>query len=604
MGTRIAPDVIVQPVSNTGNGEQIVYTYTRQSKDDIVWYITAIRRMIGKARRLNDQKKEVCSTWGELASTLHIQAVAFDKSSKLLFSLATKNRQDVDAIFEDPHHSIWADRTVHWNLARRMARYYNLCLEVLEHCRETLNDLQQGLKSVKIYPARKSIIRWLDRSQFTSSATTNNLAMRVQSSRRSIDLFSTLVWQCVSNQYEYMVRVLPAEELDHPNPIQVARMSHRGFAHIKTASQLLYDTLSSAWTCHKHKTHDVGISLKSDFAKASGATSNKDFSFNITVKTPHSDEILGNSFVELRSQARCSPFCGSRARTIACNAGCKLVSETLSEAPQSNIRDLSLEKNLCLCLRQSCAAINSEEEADCTCLGYLKASSDIFFLFFYVFREERQKQRLSSLDDILASANHEHFVLPVKRRLTLALLIGEGFLYLRTSSWLHGLWSSKDIHFIDVDVSDSSNAFMGAFLQTQLKRSGVRQDPASEEEEADAFRSTLRSLGLILIEIAYSAPWRNLQSSEDIIKGLTEWERNFITLMLLSENVSRELGSRYAKVVRTCLDEGFTKKGVHRRQVELDIVVYHDIVGELRECFSAVSEDLGMSRNWGAPTIC
>ena len=66
---------------------------------------------------------------------------------------------------------------------------------------------------------------------------------------------------------------------------------------------------------------------------------------------------------------------------------------------------------------------------------------------------------------------------------------------------------------------------------------------------------------------------------------------NFIDLMRLSDTVSRELGSRYARVVRTCLSEWLDSENARGRQASLDRVIYEDIVGELFECLSAVSDD-------------
>ena len=72
----------------------------------------------------------------------------------------------------------------------------------------------------------------------------------------------------------------------------------------------------------------------------------------------------------------------------------------------------------------------------------------------------------------------------------------------------------------------------------------------SLSKDVDSRRILLLSLGILLTEIAYSAPWRKMQSQDDITKDLN---RNLLNLMRLSDTVSRELGSRYARVVQCCL---------------------------------------------------
>lgn len=70
--------------------------------------------------------------------------------------------------------------------------------------------------------------------------------------------------------------------------------------------------------------------------------------------------------------------------------------------------------------------------------------------------------------------------------------------------------------------------------------------------------------------------------------------------MRLSETVSRELGSRYAKVVRTCLYKWFdTDEKDTLGLAQLEIMVYENITRELERCLSAVTDELGMSGSSG-----
>ena len=82
--------------------------------------------------------------------------------------------------------------------------------------------------------------------------------------------------------------------------------------------------------------------------------------------------------------------------------------------------------------------------------------------------------------------------------------------------------------------------------------------------EADTSRSSLLatsiapnvllfSFGVILLEIAYGAPFEMLQQPEDIVASSDDRFTDFITARRLADGVGTSLGAAFASIVRKCL---------------------------------------------------
>ena len=593
--------------------------------DSIVRFIPGIHQRFEDVLDTSISVQEVFSDVGDLVPKIRIQQVAFDNACKLLLVTAAKSRQDVDNMIEDPGHPIWKDRVVHRSLDNVIARFHQLCLEVLEHVQGRLSELNHRLQTLRGQGKKKHTRYkfWLIRSSSLPFGTTEELPELVRNLKYYNDIFCALIWQTVprgSNNLLGSSSSASAEDLSYRTAIRAARASNRHCICIQRASQVLHDTLSEAWTCHDHDAHSLSISLNFDHAKAGAVARPEVIRFDVVVTSPRFEgayrlvvdstrgdfctcqrlgesrslkktylvdrvtgPAAGKGVVVPAAQAKSPDSSDVGVVTAAYRTerqrGRFLVS---SESTQNTVPDLGLEEDLCRCLRKSSASMEeSKARAGCSCLGYLETRNGLMFFFYYVFSGEYQRQGSHSLDDVLVYASDEGRTVPLKDRLRLASFLAVGVLNLNTSSWLPQAWSSRDIYLFDT---------LGEpFLQTRLDVNTPRE-PVCEVEDFDTTRPSLLSLGLVLIELAFSAPWRKLQLREEITKNLVESERNFLNLMHLSETTSRELGSRYAKVVQTCLLHGLGAQGTHGLgKKEFDEVILEDIVRELDQCLSAVT---------------
>lgn len=189
-----------------------------------------------------------------------------------------------------------------------------------------------------------------------------------------------------------------------------------------------------------------------------------------------------------------------------------------------------------------------------------------------------------SLDDVLVCSKTRQRTIPVRSRFRLAVVLAKVVLLLRKTPWLHQRWSSKDVEFHGPIPGDHFYNPSELFIRSQpqtCKSAWIGQT-----------HSPLFLLGMILLELAFSAPLRMLGVGEDGMRCYSPWERDYLTFTRLRENVSRGLGSRYAKVVHRCLSEVQTPQQLHNPEpVEIQPEIYHDVASELEGCLFEITNE-------------
>ena len=565
--------------------------------------------------------ERVFSDVADLTLKVQVQQVAFENACKLLFLTAAMNQQDVDSMIEDPYHPIWKDVVAHRNLDKVIARFYHVYSITLNHFQESLKHLKEGLQALtgkgKIRGFRRHPFR-LKRSKSMNFGTTEDFPALVQDVKNYNDIFCTLVWQAVPRRSDCILGSSFAEELGYQHNTGAASASHCHLSHMQQVTQVLYDTLSNAWTCRTHGAHSLSISLDFDQAEAGATFRSKGFHFNVVVTSPCFDSPYrlvidiphgDYSTCQTVEKDRCSkkaymPYKSAEAaiRTKSSNSsayraeGQRPAVTVHTNSMQNGILNLAFAEDLCHQLRSSSTFIDLERGTDNCALGYLESSKGLRFLVSSASRYERQNSH--SLDEILLRAHNQGRAIPLEDRLRTAWFLARGILHLNTSSWLSQAWSTGDVYFFDKDENKSC-ALGEPFLQIPLE-DNTNRGPVDERTNATATSSSLLSFGLVLIELALSAPWRKLQLREDITENLFTWGKDLLNLIHLSETVTGELGSRYAKVVQTCLFQGLEAHEMHGLgKGELDKVIFEDIVRELDHCLSVVTFKCGM---YGSPS--
>lgn len=577
----------------------------------IVRSIAGIHQTFEDVMRRSRIIERVSSDVADLTLKVQVQQVAFANACRLLFITAAMNQQDVDSMIVDRYHPIWKDVSAHQNLDKVIARFYHVYSITLNHFQESLKHLKAGLQAMKGQGKIRGFRRYSLRLKMLKSmnfGATEDFSALVQGVKNYNDIFCTLVWQAVPRRSDCILGSSFAEELGYQHNTGKASASHCHLEHMQRVTQVLHDTLSDAWSSCTYGAHSLSISLDFDLAEAGATIGSKDFHFSIAVTSPccdstyrlvmdlpHGDYSTSQTVEKDRcSKKACMAYKSAEAakRTITLNSSAYRVERQMpavtvyTSSMQNGVLDLDFAEDLCHQLRSSPIFVDPERGTDNSALGYLEASKGFRFFVSSASRYERQSSH--SLDEILLRAHNEGRAIPLEDRLRTAWLLARAILYLNTSSWLSQAWSTRDVHFFDRD-ENKSWALGEPFLQAPLEDK-TNRGPIDERVDATATSSNLLSFGLVLIELALSAPWRKLQLREDITENLFTWEKDLLNLMHLSETVTGELGSRYAKVVQTCVFQGLEVHEVHGlRKGELDKLIFEDIVQELDHCLSVVT---------------
>ena len=603
-------DTIVSPtmqkvddVSKAGNSGG--NTNELPTSSGIVRSMATVHGLFEDVERTSEPLQSVFSNIADLVPKVQIQQLAFHHHCKLLLVTVAKSPQEIENMIEDPGHPVWKDKAVHRNIDRVMARFDHMCFNVLDKHQLSLRSLKVGLQALGVHEKG-------NRSKSMGFSTPENLPDIVQNLRNYNDIFFTLVCEAVPRRYGCILGSATAEDLRYPQIVHPASasVSDPDTDCMQRILEVFYDTVSDLWTCRDHETHSLGILLTFDHARDGALVRNKGFHFIIALTTPYFDSPYHFSIDSLfGGLSSCQTVEGDRCLSRTCqeikpigaavqskssdssisragDEGCGIL--RLSNTMEASKHDLRLAADMCFCLRSLSSTMKTEEETGNLSTRFLESRSGLRFVLSPACGGRDQRQDSHSLKDILWRVSSEGRAVPIKDRLRTASFLAAGVLHLYTSSWLPEAWSSKDIHYFDADYYGRC-ALGEPFLQAPLDSSRTRR---SEVKETDSMtiRSSLRCLGQVLIELAFSAPWEKLQIQDDLTNKLSTGEKDVLNMMLLSKTVSRQLGPRYAKVVQTCLSLGLEAKETENlKKTELNEIIFEGVVKQLDQCLSIVA---------------
>ena len=594
-------------------------TYRLPTSGGIVPSMARVERLFSDLERPREPLGGVFSNTADLVSKVRVQKVIFHEYCRLLFVTVAKTSHDAYGMVGDPGHPIWKDTVAHRNINDMMARFYPVTFNVLEKLQESLRNLKFGLQALRGHEEqdKRNIWAGLEEAESAPPSTIEDFRGFIQNLRTYNDVFLTLICEAVPRRSGRTRELTFAEEMGyrHTVPAASASLPLLDLNCKQRVLQDLYDSVSDAWTCRDHASHSLSILLKFDHASAGAVVRSNDFRFIITLTSPSFDipyffvvdspsggfssnkTVEGDQSLKKTCLAKTSTGAGVRSRDSDLSidrAGDERggISRPLDSTGESK-HDLPLVEDLCHCLRSLSATREAEQQTGISSPRYLKSRSGLKFILSPAFRAEDERQGSHTLDDILRHASNEGRAIPMIDRLRTASSLGAGILHLNTTSWLPQVWSSIDVHYLDGDSYERC-AFGEPFLKTPLDKHRAQRSVV-QGTNFTAIRSSLLCLGLVLIELAFSAPWQKLQMQEDLTKSLSTKERHHLNMMRLSKIVSRELGSRYAKVVQTCLALGLdAQRTQDLGKAELDEVMFEEVVKELDKSLSVVTSVPGL----------
>ena len=599
--------------------------------DGIVPRIQGIRRLFHEILRVSPLCEKPFPELAEMSSKLAVQETIFESGARLVLFSAANRWRDVSDMLESHEHAFWKAQIINQTAEDMMARFGKLCLRVLQHIWESLENFRVKLESLSKRDKRRSkavyqLMHTLNPSRLRPTTTLGPAPGLLEWLVEGNDIFLALSRQVVPSQSRHVVGLSSFSITELPSSGRASTASTAAeflqshFLCIQRASQELHNTLSQIWSCREHSAHSLGISLDDSSLNAGRLAPGRAFRFNLVVTMPPNDEpvclvidchqskacscgtaladhLPKTSESENPAKKTTKPAFQSKAPTDALGRHARRASSRTKlqwHSEENEIPDLAQEKDFCLHLRRTCYGHNGLRNGlKGSRLGYLRTQGSLGFLFFYVRKRATDRLDSCTLDDVLSRAKDRGLRLPVEGRLRLAARLATAILQFHATPWLPYGWSSRDILFLDSDASRNPYQLDSPYLRDQLNN-GVARRESLRVASSGSTQSTLLSLGSVLLELAFSAPLRKLQLPQKIAIELVEWERDYLTIMKLIENVSRELGPTYAKVVRTCFSHGFTPQDLQSLgKLELDHMISNDVIKELDNCLLSVLAALG-----------
>lgn len=180
--------------------------------------------------------------------------------------------------------------------------------------------------------------------------------------------------------------------------------------------------------------------------------------------------------------------------------------------------------------------------------------------------------------------------LPQYQRLYLAKALALAVLQFHATPWLGTKWRSDDIVFYSVAKPEpqQQEPRLVPHLNAIITPTRLETDPMGETDTSPssllapsiAPNGLLFSFGVILLEIAYGAPFKYLQQSEDIVASPDNRFTDFVTARRLADGVGTSLGAAFASIVRKCLRCDFGC-GEDLNDPLLQARLYEDVVCKL-----------------------
>lgn len=260
---------------------------------------------------------------------------------------------------------------------------------------------------------------------------------------------------------------------------------------------------------------------------------------------------------------------------------CSHLCYQLPAADLQDLKDLCSNQNFCDRLRD-CLQQCPEGLQYMGTLG----STDPYRHLVYLPEKKKVHRPMLSLKDIITMSSRQGLSvrLSIYERLHLAHSLAMAVLQYYATPWLSGPLRCEDIFFYDVEErllpQRSSNSISEPHIDAHIVHPNPTLSiPTTGVIEHLAPNILLFNLGIMLIELAYMTTFRDLLSLKELSYRDSQYTE-FLAARRLGILVSRELGSKYGKIVQKCLGCHFAA-GPDLSSSELQAEYYRDVVKEL-----------------------
>ena len=524
-------------------------------------------------------QKNPCLSGPQLA----VQHIVFENNGKFLLLEVIKSRLIVENMFHDEEYSIWTDRQASRDLEETLTKYRNTSLRVLCTMTQLLDSLQQEVVTVNVQGMEES-------SRVPSIHPIPEQCLKLLAKLRICnDIFCALVRQVISERSGRAPRASAfssGEGYRTYNGVQAAVTSNSHLFCIQRASQRLHEALTAVPSSYEISRHTIGISLVPESLKGLSEVRTTAIRFNLALTTALSTDATW-LVVEAGKANFCSCHTEEQATPPESFSDCHRSERPANPASNERLKPSSS--------RHAFRGKSRAKSADCQNLEFITPLIQNLVAARFESFCDCQARNSSTLDDVLAQARAQHLSIPVEERLRVASHLASGVLCFISTPWLSSAWSSKNIHvFKNGLFLDGLPALGSPFFCTYAAPSMAKSSITTTRPTVSS--APFSDLGIVLLELAFSAPLRDLELSEDTISS-SDSHIHSLTVTRLSQTVSRQLGSRYARVVQKCFSQVPTHQDLLSLEQPVKDYFFNDVVKELGQCLNNVTGELNRKAN-------
>ncbi len=261
-------------------------------------------------------------------------------------------------------------------------------------------------------------------------------------------------------------------------------------------------------------------------------------------------------------------------------------SSTLSTAiiASAIISNGSMRKDFCDTIRRRLGEPLQASECVCVlddtagCRNFVYPSSK---------RYCRQRRQGISLGKVISNVSKRQAFggIALYERLRLAKTLAIAVLQYHSTPWLTISWRSEDIYFFDSELASTPELSSLSSPHLNVKVKG----PCGQISRAPTFpphnlarNPLLFSLGVVLLEIAYTSTMETLQSPNDLDNGQEDRYTEFFTARRLAKSAKTDMGSTYHKVVERLVECDFGC-GMDLSDPQLQAAFHRDVICPLEK---------------------
>ena len=541
---------------------------------------------------------------------LSLQRAIFNNQCRILLERTVDHDVAANMLKGGARHPQWSDKALEEHLCQMLGdsrEEYAMVFGRIEEQLECLDKRCQDLESTINQDPRVFYVRLIASSlcfahtsphkvlmmNIGSKAWKKSIAQRIRFSFSKPRLDNNLIelksWNeaflTLSNQ-TLMIRASKSQN-------SVGKASQKSYQEMEKykvigqASQQVYEALGAA--CTNHTEHLAHFCVEAERATPTEyhGTSVK---FTIAFSQPHSagppnrrdlvwfviDSITDDaskaeklyitsnqqrSVEDSRKRTAETATCGNKKikRSVRFHLPTSLPSPQHAAISCSSLFDDDMGEDFCDILRKR--LYNNPQMSECIYVLKHHGNCQSYVYPSHVIPQYSHRQAIS-LEQLIAPAmgGRTGCRISLYERLRLARMLSVAVLQYHSTPWLNKSWRSEDIYLIanGLPAAEGIQSFVAPHLNVKVQGSCSQPSHAPTCPSTHLIRNPLLfGLGVVLLEIAYTANLASLRSPLDLEDGLEDRYMEFRAARRLAKLAKTDMGGKYHKVVEKLVECDF-----------------------------------------------